>query len=381
VVGELLPDEGRDLGRANETLAGLTELFPYPAVELRSEGSDIRWIDRVVGLGQAANQRLGGKSRTADYRSIALTDLTDQFKLALAERAAIESKSLQDRMGSYVSVGHTLKNVVDATGWQVAAAAVAQVRVNAEYMGFDALAERERNKVLRALDAADASLNLFSVVGGLGHFIRLAGAQSGQFDWKKFRDWIEMEAPPAGQDRQAQLQAYATSLSAMLRPICFGCGWRTLQVDVPDLGLSEEWDGAEPLPLDMGSLHFPPFRPGSDAGYIYLFCLVEPILNGIRALMASGFPQPDRPAPLRIEVHQPKCAASQGVRIEVTNFSKRGLNDTLSGWETTKNMMRNIGMGRFDEAPRSELLHTDLYRVTIGVEFDPTALIANIRRG
>jgi hypothetical protein len=40
------------------------------------------------------------------------------------------AKILQNRMSSYVAIGHTLKNVISSTGWSTASREVAMVRRN-----------------------------------------------------------------------------------------------------------------------------------------------------------------------------------------------------------------------------------------------------------
>src|SRR4051794_401745 len=101
-------------------------------------------------------------------------------------------------------------------------------------------------------------------------------------------------------------------------------------------------------PFDIHSLHFPPFRKGKDGNFAVVFCLAEPIINAIRALNAlpTAFPGRDDPDSLHIVVSTDLEDAG-AVVVTITNLSSRPLPETLSGLESTKNMMRDMGIGCF----------------------------------
>jgi hypothetical protein len=136
------------------------------------------------------------------------------------------------------------------------------------------------------------------------------------------------------------------------------------------------WSGADPTTFSIGELHFPPFKKGSDGGFAIVFCLTEPIVNAIRALGALPAASPSRKSPDSLKITISQDATDPGaVVVTVTNFSSRPVREKLSGLESTKHMMRDMGIGRFDPTPETRKLANGLYEITTRVRFDPKAII------
>lgn len=362
------------LDELNNELASLTATYPYPRVALSkvSDRKEFDWRGESVAFADPPLSPLAIGVSPVTYTLLNSNEVVAALRNAQAEVDAAET---WHRISSYIDIGHTLKNLVSSTGWATAAQQVAVVHRSLhtfERQGFDSKAIA---KINTALSLANRSLSLFWTVEGLGHFIRLAGARSGKFDRSKFSDWLEEPSQASTRSDGLTLQAYGRSITHIAQAICFGWGWRQLTVTVANGNDPFIWSGDDPAVFSIRELHFPPFRKGSDGGYAFVFCLLEPIVNAVRALGALPAESPFRKNPnsLQISVYS-DSSDPDAVVITVTNVSNRALPEKLSGLESTKNMMRDMGIGKFDPTPAARPLENGFYEITNRIRFYPKAI-------
>lgn len=361
-----------------ERLAPLACAFPYGKVTLSRTGqrNRIGWrnADAFVVLG----------SQGVDAGRVAYTRLDPNGVVHAIDGAQNAFKQermqeLEERLSSHVDIGHTLKNVVSCTGWAAAVREVAIVHRNFDTLEKQGFTRANVSRIRTALSFADRSLSLFWNVEGLGHFIRLAGAQAGKFDWSKFRSAIEPGADAAERIDHRVVTAYADSVALVAKGICFGWAWPVLSIESSVKTQPEIWQG-EPSPIfAIQDIHFPPFQKGKEEGFSIIFCLLEPMVNAVRAL--NGFFPADSairedPTSLQISISDDPndCGA---VVVSVVNLSRKPLVEKLSGLESTKHMMKDMGIGSF-ATPKVEPLDSGLFRITIQVRFHPQSIAKTI---
>ena len=373
-------DTGGGIDDLNKRVACLAATFPFPQVELReaADGTFV-WDGKRASLELPPNRHLSIGATPVEYRLLDASDVIAALTGAQQEIDAAQTLEVRERMSSYVDIGHTLKNLVSSMGWATADREVAVVSQN-----FDEVWQQGRRDQMRiALDYADRALSLFWMVEGLGDFIRLTGAMTGKFEWSKFLDWLDDAPATAALSIAPQTEyAYAESIFILGKSLCFGWKWRSLIVSLPGSGKEFRWTGDAPEPFTIDAFHFPPLRKGSRGAYAFAFCLAEPIVNAIRALVALPTTAAVKRADptLRISVGCEREGRDE-LTVAVTNVSDHPLPEKLSGWESTKHMLRDSGLGQFDPEPEVKPLGDGLYEITVRVRFHPETFAETIRQG
>jgi hypothetical protein len=367
------------IGDLNAAFAELTKCFPYQAIQIESPSASLSsdWERGQVIFHLASNATLGKGLETLSYQNISREAVEARFKKIFGARQYAQLRSVRDRMSSYIGIGHTLKNIISLTGHSNALDEIAGLRRNLPTYAERSVAINDE-RVTKGLGAAARSLHLFNIVEGMGHLIRLAGTTSGDFDWSKFTSWI----PPqdaAVPSKEEILGQYFQSIEALLKSFCYGMQWQSFVIEAPEIERSVTWDGEAPEPLDIRSLHFPPFKAASEASYIYLFSLAEPLANAVRALLTTDLPAVAGQVPLTITIRSSDSHLTS-VTVEITNLSSRSVVKRLSGWETTAHLLKELGLGEFESTYDSQPCGENLHRVTFPLRYEPHRLIERIRK-
>jgi hypothetical protein len=358
-------------------LAPLAAIFPYQRITAAVAANDApEPIDWVGGTRLALHfGDLGIDAGRFDYGRLNRSGLLAAFEDGRNAAEAQRTQRLEAQLLTYMDVGHTLKNVVECTGWAVSAEAVGRVANYFEETVSAGLRQGDIEEFGVALGFADRSLSLFWIMSSLGHFIRLSGAHSGSYGWDKFSDWIDLDRGDIGADAFAA--NYLDAVRQISTTLAYGSGWSNVLVTNGDGSDESCWTGEPPPPLDVKKLHLPPFKKGADAGYVFAFCLLEPLLNAIRALGALPpdlLAGPDSPS---LEIKVLPVEAEDRVDITIFNLSSKKLPLTLSGLRSAKAMVAELGLATF-EGPNEELLQPGLYRIRTGVSFHPRRIFEAI---
>ena len=351
-------------------LSALTATFPYKKVLLshtqqHERDHPFEWRNDIVYLRSAD---FGTDTSRVEYARLQRSGVAAAIEQGERDAHVAMTEQLEARLMSYVNIGHSLKNIVTCTGWAAAAAAVGTMNNYFDQMVAEGFTESDLEDLRRALGYGDRSLSLFWIVESLGHFIRLAGARTGNFEWTKFSDWVDaaVPMPPA---KESFLESYINATFTLTTSIAYGMGWKRICVSSNEENSVRRWTGEPPQPVDIKSLHIPPFKKGCDGGYIFAFLLLEPVVNAIHAL--DGLPDCYRSgteeAWLDIEVSPDDTR--EGVLIKVSNLSANPLPETLSGLESTKAIAEELGIGSFDE-PVTVPIAKNLYHITTRMHFD-----------
>jgi hypothetical protein len=371
-------EEGQaDLVSLTEALSRLTATFPYKKIVLSEAVDGSEGVFDWCGVHACLeSENLGFDASRVQYAWLGRQGVVAALQDGEHDAAKARERRLEARLLSYINVGHTLKNVVSCTGWPAAAREVGLIDKYFDSMVAAGFTADDVGKLRLGLGYAARSLSLFWLVEGLGHFIRLAGAQAGNFEWAKFADWIDPVGEPTV-TAEASAKAYVDSVYALATSLSYGSGWHHVRVCNPGLTEQRSWAGEAPSPLKMYELHLPPFARGSDAAYVFAFCILEPIVNAIRALkgLSEQMPEGGPASSLDILVHD---SDQEGVLIEVVNLSLTGIPEILSGLESTKAMAREVGIATFFK-PVSRRLESGLHEVTYPVRFTPNAIANAIR--
>ncbi len=292
-----------------------------------------------------------------------------------------EAFEIQDRLSAYESIGHALKSLVAITGWRRSRADLRDA-----HSKLGGLLERgESSDQLRvisvAVENAYRSLGMFALPQSMGHFVRMAAAARDE-NWRKFNAWIDSEGDVRWSDANVEkiCTHYSNSIFLVAECICLGFGWKRLIVDckaaLPESRhLTWEADG-NPQGDFMRNLHFPPFKKGTDASYIFTFALTEPICNALTALVECSTYETNLPAAmdlaLRIKVSPVHEAKEILVRVE--NESLEPAPVRIPGLEHTRRMLDDFDFVTFGEKINSVPIGNSLYRISSEVRFRPFEL-------
>jgi hypothetical protein len=319
-----------------------------------------------------------------DFRTIRPADVRDKIQhIALEVETEIQrEKDLQQ--GADEGIGHSLKNIVDLTNWPIALASTRSTIRNYYRLSAD--------EILRRLQVANQCISLFSLVAGLGHSARLAGALDRE-DYEKFIDWLderELRRWTSGR-KEDQLYICDAYAEAVYRIAISLCALRELnrepqRFEVVCTGASQAWARREYHGLDLdefeefdkSKLHVHPFKIGSDAAYSFVFALTEPLVNALRALdqlrTNSQFSASDRVLKICIK---PDFTAKE-IEFSIHNPSSTIVQGTLSGFERTRHMLRRIGLAEIDDL-RFTAIRPSVYEATASVHFKPYNLAKKIQ--
>lgn len=366
-----------DAALITQELAALAATFPYQRVLAKlgaqEELASIDWVGGTkLALELADSPVEGGR---VDYSRLDQSGLLAAFRDGRNAAEAERTRQLEAQLLTYMDVGHTLKNVVECTGWAVSAESVGRVSNYFEQMVDAGLTSGDIEEIGEALGFADRSLSLFWIMSSLGHFIRLSGANTGSYGWDKFIEWVDLTAPQA--DPSAFASKYVEAVTRIATALAYGAGWSSVSIANGDGSAPRQWSGAPPDPLDIKSLHLPPFKKGADAGYVFAFCLLEPLLNAIRALGALPPAMLTGHDPPSLDIVLSPNADDHSVAVTISNLCLKKLPPSLSGLRSARAIASSIGLATFLE-PKEEPLDSGLYRITSGVIFHPRHIIQAI---
>jgi hypothetical protein len=378
-----------NVGDLNSRLQRLTRLFPYSEWYLSSEESqfeitafkETRYLHERSG--PLANDLLLVESRTIQREAVCVT-------LQNAAREA-ELKFQQEResqQGADEGVGHALKNIVDLTNWTKVLPLV-----RSSIRNYDRLiADNGQEEIISRLKTVSRSLGLFSLVAGLGHFARLAGA-IGRGDYEKFAEWHdadELRRWTSGRSEDvcyicdAYVRTIRCIVASLYSSLSLSSGPQIFELRCSGASRNRrivKWidDGeSEFSQFDKFTLHIPPFRRGSDAAYSFVFALTEPLVNALRALEELKrdykFSASDRALRIRISARLP-----EEVVFSIVNLSRKKVQSTLSGFERTRRMLRRLEIAEIDDL-RFQEFRTGTYKAISTVHFRPYDLAMKIAK-
>jgi hypothetical protein len=365
-------------------------LFPYNEWYLSESKNEfeITAFNEIYYLQENARP-LADDLLVIDFRTIRREAVQTMLQNAAREMELKIQREQESQQGADEGIGHALKNIVDLTNWTKAWPLLRSLIRN-----YDRLVVQDGTKeIIRRLRVASQSFGVFSLVAGLGHSARLAGAVS-RGDYAKFADWHDAEELrrwTSGEidDLRYIYKAYLTTVYRIVAPVYSSLSLdgkaETFEVacNDPDCGRTFiRWTGDEQdeaILFDKLSLHVPPFRKGSDAAYSFIFALTEPLVNAIRALNElkknSDFSDEDRVLRIQISAHLP-----DEVVFSITNVTRRTVQGTLSGFERTRRMLRRLAIAEIDDL-RFRELRPGAYEAISEVRFKPYDLAARIAKG
>jgi hypothetical protein len=371
-----------DAADLNARLRYLSQIFPYNKEwYLSTEDNDVgvtafgetKFLhDRSIG---AADELLELEFRTVDREAV---------RNKLQDTAREVRDEMEAQQGADEGIGHALKNIVELTSWPQALSQIRSLDRN-----YHRLIERnDHQEVLARLRFASRSLGLFSLVAGLGHFARLSGA-IGRGDFGKFGQWHDENELSRWnsnkiEDVRSICDAFVDTVCRIVAPLCaslstdgephlFEIRCAHAQQNIVNGGTVEEHDR---LRFDKRLLHVPPFKKGSDAAYSFVFALTEPLINALRALeelrQHSILSPSERVLRIRIEPRLP-----DEVVFSVINSTAATIQKTLSGFRTTRRMLRRVGIAELSN-PKVQELRPGAYDVIAEVHFKPYELAKKI---
>jgi hypothetical protein len=376
-----------DVGDLNERFTQLSQIFPYKQWYLSSDSNPYGIIafDEANYLHEREEGPSTGKLFDFEFRPIRPGSVRDRLQDTAHEVQHELKRQQEARHGADEDIGHALKNIVDLTNWTQALSSLRSLDRN-----YNRLVERgDHQKIRTRLQIANRSLGLFSLVAGLGHFARLAGALE-RGDYGKFALWHDPDGLRRWNSRDTDdilhvCDAFVDTVYCIVSSLCssLSMGKRPYLFEVNCLDtnsvnrLSVSTRPAERHSLfDKYVLHVPPFKKGSDAAYSFVFALTEPLINALRALdelgQMQGLSTSERTLRVNISPHLP-----EEVVFSVINSSSVRIQKKLSGFETTRRMLRRVGIADISN-PRVTRIRSGLYEITAVVHFRPYELANKI---
>jgi hypothetical protein len=376
-----------DAEALNLQMRQIAPFFPYNEWHLSSERTDLpitafkeTYYLNEVPIPQEMDPIV------INFRRISPQLVRDKIQNTAREMENEIQQQRDSQQGADEGIGHTLKNIVDLTNWPTSLAQLRNLIRNYDRL----VADGRRDEIRRRLYDASRCIGLFSLVGGLGHFARLAGALDRE-EYGKFNDWVDMDGlrrwtSGNREDERTICDAYVHTVHRIVASLCasLDMGRAPQKFEVVCAGASREWkrkqyDGADQDDhghFDKFSLQIPPFKKGSDAAYSFIFALMEPLVNALRALeqlRVSPILGSSDPI-LRV------CITSrlpEEVVFSITNPSATRVQGSLSGFEKTRHMLRRIEIAEIDDlqfiASRS-----GVYEAVANVHFKPYGLAMRI---
>jgi hypothetical protein len=344
-----IQDGRTSLEQATDALSSLAATFPYDRLILSPASAGDR--HKLTWRGESAALNVAslplGHTRV-NYNRLRMNEVSTALEQAERDVDAAKTRHMQSRLLSYVNIGHTLKNLMMCTGWHESSDKIGKLTAAYPDIVRSGFAADDVAQISEAITSADFTLSLLWMIEGFGHFIRLSGAKAGNFEWGKFSEWVPEH--PGELPDDYLLDAYASSIFALAKALSFGWDWRRVSVRIEGRPDARLWAGGSPDTFSREQLHFPPFREGCEGGYVVATCLLEPLVNAIRAL--NALPQTvraaDERAILDIVVSRDR-RRKDGVTVTVTNLSISDLPEALSGLESTKAMAEDMEIGTFDQ--------------------------------
>lgn len=273
----------------------------------------------------------------------------------------------QDQLFAYQSIGHTMNSLVRITGWQSSRDSLRKARQKMRALGNSVANAADFKEICQAVEAAHRSLGMFVLPQSMDQVIRFASDVQDR-NWMRFADWIDdQHVRWDEQNIESICGIYARSIFELARSICAGCDpfpWHELVVEcgraAPSVrrltwnGEDDEWSESF-----FQSLHFPPFKKGSSASYLFIFALTEPICNGITALvkhrqhqLRQARARGNGPAEmintaLRITI-SPNIRQRQ-MRVVIDNVSLGRAQTVIPGVGKTKLMLADFDLVTFED--------------------------------
>ncbi|MGA7806961.1 hypothetical protein, partial [Bradyrhizobium sp.] len=321
-----------------------------------------------------------------DFRRIRSEEVRDAIQSAAREAENEVQQQKESQRGADEGIGHTLKNIVDLTNWPTALAKLRNLIRN-----YDRLVADDRHDEIRGrLYEANRCMGLFSLVSGLGHFGRLAGALDRE-EYEKFNDWLDPDGlgrwtSGDTMDERRICGAYIDTIYRVVASLCASldmdrepqkfeviCASTSVQWDRRAYNGSDQDDHGQ---FDKFLLEIPPFRRGSDAVYSFIFALMEPLVNALRALeqLRDNQALSSSEHLLRIFI-TPKLP--EEIEFSITNPCVSKVQATLSGFEKTRHMLRRIGIAEIEDL-EFRPTRPGVYDVTARVHFKPYGLALRI---
>jgi hypothetical protein len=377
-----------DIGDLNNRFRDLAQVFPYKEWYLSTDKNQYGVVafDETNYLHER-EKPMADKLFDFEFRPIRRDVVRDRLQ-DTAREVQYELKSQQDaRHGADEGIGHALKNIVDLTNWTEALALLRSLIRNYDRL----VARNQQQEILTRLHVASRSLGLFSLVAGLGHFARLAGA-IGRGDYGKFAQWHDAEElrrwnSGDREDLRYVCDAFSDTVYRVVASLCSSLSVGKEQPYLFEVKcasasphrsviVSNQNEEANRSQFEKLNLHVPPFKKGSDAAYSFVFALTEPLINALRALEAQRkLPQlspSERTLRIHISAHLP-----DEVVFSVINTSSVRIQKTLSGFETTRRMLRRVGIAEI-ENPRIREIRSGVFEVVSEVHFRPCDLANKI---
>lgn len=379
---QVLKEEEHQPLMLEAALAPLTAVFPYSDIQLEpwnsgSHHKKIEWQGHAIACHPRPNHGHARGRRWIPYRTLERERLPNALLTAQKLFEAEERGKEQTHGGAYFNFSHTIKNLVESTGWEYAISKVAPI---SDYCSDDADWHGRpeiRGRVVEALDLADRALSLSLLVKGFAYFGRVLGLRREDIDLGKFSSWLpDPDEPPVADDEV--LGIYAKSITHFAYAICFGRKWTNVEFDYEVHGLLQPYEFDRNAPFNANTLHFPPFVPKAEAAYPFIFAVAEPLQNAINALKL--FPkaqQPSLESPIRISVRRDRKILG-GVVVTIANLSLEGRHRPRSGLADAHRMLEPLGLARFSPLRFNPV--GPYFRATMDVTLNPLELARRIRR-
>jgi hypothetical protein len=379
-----------DIGDLNNRFRNLAQIFPYKEWYLSSNRNQygIVAFDETNYLHER-EKPMADKLFDFEFRPIRRDVVRDRLQHTASEvQYELMLKSQQDaRHGADEGIGHALKNIVDLTNWTEALALLRSSIRNHHRL----VARNEQHKILERLHVASRSLGLFSLVAGLGHFARLAGA-IGRGEYGKFAQWHDAEElrrwnSGDREDLRYICDAFSDTVYRIVASLCSSLSVGKEQpylFEVECIGasphksvlVSNQNEEENRSQFNKFDLHVPPFKKGSDAAYSFVFALTEPLVNALRALESQREVQELSASERALRIHI-SARLPDEVVFSVINASSVRVQKTLSGFETTRRMLRRVGIAEI-ENPRTREIRSGVFEVVSDVHFKPRDLANKI---
>jgi hypothetical protein len=376
-----------DAETLNSQMRQIAPFFPYKEWRLSSERTDLP----ITAFKETyyLNEKPIPQEKdliVVDFRTIRPEEVRDKIQNAAREMEHEIRQQRDSQQGADEGIGHTLKNIVELTNWPTALAQLRNLIRNYERL----VAHNRHEEIRRRLYVVSRCMGLFSLVGGLGHFARLAGALDRE-EYGKYNDWLDVDGlrrwtSGNREDERYICDAYVDAVYGIVASLCasLDLGREPQRFEVICAGASSEWkkkeyDGADEDDygrFDKFSLHIPPFKRGTDAVYSFVFALMEPFVNALRTLeqLRENPTLRSSERVLRVNI-TPRLP--EEIVFSIANPSVAKVQGTLSGFEKTRHMLRRIEIAEIDDL-QFRTSRPGVYEAVANVHFRPYGLARKI---
>jgi hypothetical protein len=381
-----------DINDLNARLHALARSFPYKEWYLSPKRNEFG----IVAFGETNYlHELSPETTTEmsdfEFRMTFREAIRDRLKETL-QNAAHEAqyelgKEQEVRQEADEGIGHALKNILELTNWSQAHSQISSLIKN-----FNRLIVKERHdEILHRLLVANRAFGLFSLVAGLANFARLRGAIS-RSDYAKIVQWHDADelrrwTSGRSEDVLYVCDSFAGTLCRIVASLCssLSIGREPQLFEVrcdsaqPSVMTSDNHNEPDSSQFDKRVLHVPPFKKGSDAVYSFVFALTEPLVNALHALEEMRKNPNFSPSERTLRIHIVPRLPDE-VMFSIVNTSAVRLQKTLSGFETTRRMLRHMGIAELSN-PKVKEIRSGAYEVVTEVHFRPYCLAKKIAEG